>query len=244
MYKNIPEAVELANGIKRELYNVENLDIVLCPAFTALSAVCEIIADSNISLGAQDIFWEAEGAFTGEVSPRMLKDAGCGFVIIGHSERRQHFSETNLSVNKKIRAAQLAGLTPIVCVGETLQQRQAEKTMAVIKEQIEEGLGGISLEQGQRLVVAYEPVWAIGTGQNATSAQAEEVHKYIRSLLAKMFGGPLAEAMRIQYGGSVKPENIKELIEQPDIDGALIGGASLSIDSFSRIVRICQEVRK
>ncbi len=244
MHKNIPEAIELANGLKRELYNADSLDIVLCPAFTALSSVSEVIADSNIGLGAQDMYWEEQGAFTGEISGGMLKDAGCKYVIIGHSERRQYFSETNEAVNKKIKAALKSELIPIVCVGETLSQREEQQTMRVIKEQIREGLKDIPPEEAEKLVIAYEPVWAIGTGRNATAEQAQEVQKYIRNLLSEIYNEATAEGVRIQYGGSVKPENIKQLIQQPDIDGALIGGASLKIDSFSRIVKICQEMKK
>jgi triosephosphate isomerase len=244
MHKNISEAIELANGLKRELYNTDSLDIVLCPPFTALSSVSEVIADSNIGLGAQDMYWEEQGAFTGEVSPGMLKDVGCKYVIIGHSERRQYFSETGEAVNKKIKAALKSELIPIVCVGETLSQREEQQTMRVIKEQIQEGLKDIPAEEAEKLVIAYEPVWAIGTGRNATAEQAEEVQKYIRNLLSEIYNEATAEGIRIQYGGSVKPENIKQLIQQPDIDGALIGGASLKIDSFSRIVKICQEVKK
>jgi len=244
MYKNISEAIELANGLCRDLHNLEVLDIVLCPAFTALSSVSDVVADSNIQLGAQDVYWQDEGAFTGEVSSLMLKDVGCKFVIIGHSERRQHFSETNQTVNKKIKAAIKGGLTPIVCVGETLTQREEDKTLAVIQEQIHQGLKDISPDEAKDLVIAYEPVWAIGTGRNATAAQAEEAQNYIRKLLSKMYNDVIAEGIRIQYGGSVKPDNIEELIRQPDIDGALVGGASLAIDSFSQIVKICAKVKK
>jgi triosephosphate isomerase len=244
LHKNISEAIELANGLKRNLYGIDSLDIVLCPVFTALCSVSEVITDSNIQLGAQDVYWQEKGAFTGEVSPLMLKDTGCGFVIIGHSERRQLFSETDETVNKKLKGAIGAGLTPIVCVGETLQQREANKTFDVIKHQVQEGLKDISAEQISGMVIAYEPIWAIGTGRNATAAQAEESQKYIRNLVGQMYNNTIAEAIRIQYGGSVKPENIKELIQQPDIDGALVGGASLKLDSFSEIVRVCAEVRK
>ena len=244
MYKNISEAIELANGLKRQLYRIENLDIVLFPAFTTLYSVSEVVADSNIQLGAQDVYWQEQGAFTGEVSPLMLKDAGCKFVIIGHSERRQHFYETNETVNKKIKTVINSGLNPIVCVGETLSQRDENKTLQVIKEQIQQGLKDISSDEIKDLVVAYEPVWAIGTGRNATATQAQEAQKYIRDLLTKMYNDTIASEIRIQYGGSVKPENIKELILQPDIDGALVGGASLKIESFSQIVKICSEVKK
>ncbi len=239
MHKNISQAIELVNGLKRELYNIDSLDIVLCPVFTSLSCVSEIIADSNIQLGAQDVYWQDEGAFTGEVSSLMLKDAGCKFVIIGHSERRQYFFETNETVNKKIKAVIKAGLIPIVCVGETLAQREENKTLEVIKEQIEQGFKGISPEGVRDLVIAYEPIWAIGTGRNATAAQAQEVQIYIRNLLAQVYNNEIAGDIRIQYGGSVNPENIGKLIQEPDIDGALVGGASLKIDSFSRIVKIC-----
>ena len=242
--KNISEAIELANGIKRQVYQVDSLDIVLCPVFTSLYPVAEVITNSNIELGAQDVYWQEKGAFTGEVAPLMLKDAGCKYVIIGHSERRQYFQETNETVNNKIKAVLKAGLVPIFCVGETLTQREANQTLNIISEQVQQGLQGISRQEAEGLVVAYEPVWAIGTGKNATSQQAQEVHKYIRNLLVKMYNSSVAEGIRIQYGGSVKPENIGELIRQADIDGALIGGASLKVDSFCEIVRICSEVKK
>ena len=244
MYKNIPEAIELANGLKRNLCNIDKLDIVICPVFTALSKVAEAITDSNIKLGAQDVYWQKQGAFTGEVSACMLKDVGCEFVIIGHSERRQYFSETNETVNKKIKSALKAGLTPIFCVGEALKEREDNQAFEVIKKQVQAGLSNISAEEIKNLVVAYEPVWAIGTGKNATASQAEEVQKYIRDLLVGLYNNKIAAAVRIQYGGSVKPENIGELILQPDIDGALVGGASLSIDSFSQIINISQGVKK
>ncbi|MFC1658902.1 triose-phosphate isomerase [Candidatus Omnitrophota bacterium] len=244
MYKDIPQAIELANGLFRELNNLDSLDIVICPVFTALSSVSDVITDSNIQLGAQDAYWQDEGAFTGEVSCLMLKDAGCKFVIIGHSERRQYFSETNESVNKKLKAALKTGLIPIICVGETLSQRENNKTFTVIQEQIQQGLEGLPAQEIKGLVIAYEPVWAIGTGKNATAVQAEEVHKHIRQLLAGMYSNDVAASIRIQYGGSVKPENIEELILKPDIDGALVGGASLKIDSFSQIVKVCAKVKK
>ncbi|MFH1354647.1 MAG: triose-phosphate isomerase [Candidatus Omnitrophota bacterium] len=246
MYKNIAEAIELANGLKRALYKIENqnVDVVLCPAFTALSEVQETLGDSVIQLGAQDVFWEDEGAFTGELSSRMLKDAGCNFVIIGHSERRKYFCETNETVNKKIKAALDSGLTPIVCVGETLEEREANKTFDVLEDHVRNGLKNISLENVLKLVLAYEPVWAIGTGKTATPQQAQEVHKFIRDLLSKLYNKESAQSLRIQYGGSVKPENISDLIKQPDIDGALVGGASLKIDSFAEIVRKASEVKK
>ena len=195
-------------------------------------------------MGAQDLFWEDSGAFTGEVSAPMLKEAGAEFVIIGHSERRQYFGETNETVNKKIKAALKHALTPIVCVGETLKEREANNTFKVLDDHINNGLKGITAEEASLLVLAYEPVWAIGTGKTATSAQAQEAHKYIRGLLVKLFAAETAEAIRIQYGGSVKPENTAELIVQADVDGALVGGASLTVDSFSQIVKNASEVKK
>lgn len=246
MYKTISEAIELVNGLKREFFKLASRDIevVLCPPFTALSEVSEIIAETGIQLGAQDIHWQDEGAFTGEISGRMLKDAGCSFVIIGHSERRQYFGETNESVNKKIKAALKHGLTPIVCVGETLKERESARTFKVLDDHINNGLKDISQDEALKLVIAYEPVWAIGTGKTATPEQAEEAQKYIRGLLTKIYNNKTAEAVRIQYGGSVKPENIAELMRQPDLDGALVGGASLSVESFSQIFQKASEVAK
>jgi len=245
MYKTITEAIELANGLKRELFNLESdIDIVICPPFTVLSEVGEVIADSNIQLGAQDTFWQDEGAFTGEVSPSMLKDAGVEFVIIGHSERRQYFGETNDSVNKKIKAVIQTGLTPIVCVGETSRERESGKTFGVLDDQLHYGLEDIDEQDILKAVIAYEPVWAIGTGKTATSQQAQEAQKYIRDLLIKMYNKDTASEVRIQYGGSVKPENISELINQPDVDGALVGGASLKIESFTEICRRARGVKK
>ena len=241
MNNTIKEAVELVNGLKRELSNVETVDIVVCPAFTALSDVNEITMDSNIVLGAQNIFWEANGAFTGEIAPNMLVDAGCKYVIIGHSERRQYFAETNEIVSKRIKAALSVGLKPIVCVGEVLAEREAGKTFDVIKDHVTGSLAGLSNDDMRSIVLAYEPVWAIGTGKTATKEQAQEVHKYIRGLLKELFNDEVAQETRIQYGGSVKPENIKELMSQEDLDGALVGGASLKIDSFSAIVKGASE---
>lgn len=246
MYKTIKEAIELSNGLKRELFKLDNqaVDVVLCPPFTALSEVYEVIAESDIFLGAQDIYWFNEGAFTGEVSAKMLKDAGCAFVIIGHSERRQFFGETNESVNKKLKAALAEGLTPIVCIGEVLKEREAGKTFDVLKNHLEGALNGVSAEDALNVVVAYEPVWAIGTGKTATPEQAQEAHKYIRDLLHKLYNQEVATELRIQYGGSVKPDNIAELLKQPDVDGALVGGASLQVASFSEIVKKASEVLK
>jgi triosephosphate isomerase len=246
MYKTIGQAIELANGLKRELFNLgdQDIDIVICPAFTALSEVYEVISDSNIQLGAQDAHWQDEGAFTGEVSPFMLKDVGCKFVIIGHSERRQYFSETNETVNKKIKTVLKHDLTPIVCVGETLSEREKGSTFEVLDGHIQNGLKDISQEEALKIVIAYEPVWAIGTGKTATAQQAQVAQKYIRGLLIKMYNKDVAGMVRIQYGGSVKPENIVELIEQPDVDGALVGGSSLSLQSFVEIVKGASRVKK
>ncbi len=246
MYKTIGQGIELANGLKRELFELDDqsIDIVICPAYTALSEVSEVVAGSNIQLGAQDVFWKDEGAFTGEVSALMLKDAGAKFAIIGHSERRQYFGESNESVNKKIKAALKNGLMPIVCVGESLKEREANKTFQVLDDHVKNGLEGLAEEEILNIVIAYEPVWAIGTGKTATSAQAQEAQKYIRDLLIKMYNEDIASRIRIQYGGSVKPENITELMNQPDVDGALVGGASLTLESFAAIVKKASEVKK
>lgn len=231
------EAIELVNGLQRELVDVTSVDIVVCPPFTALTEVSDVLTDSNIELGAQNLYWEDSGAFTGEVSAPMLKAVGVKYVIIGHSERRQFFGETNETVNKRLKAALKHKLIPIVCVGENLQEREANKTFDVVRNHVEGSLAGLTKEEIRGLVIAYEPVWAIGTGKTATSAQAQEVHKYIRSLIVKIAGDEAAQAVRIQYGGSVKPENTAELIAQEDIDGALVGGASLKSDSFAAIVK-------
>jgi len=246
MYKTIGQAIELANGLKRELFpvNGSDIDVVICPVYTALSEVSEVVASSNIGLGAQDCYWQDEGAFTGEISCPMIKDAGCKYVIIGHSERRQFFGETNETVNKKLKSALGHGLTPIVCVGESLAEREAKRTFAVIEDHVRNGLAGITVEQAKKIVVAYEPVWAIGTGKVATPQQAQEVHAYIRDLLVKLFDKETAAQMRIQYGGSVKPDNIEELMRQVDVDGALVGGASLKVDSFADIVKKALNIRK
>ncbi|MDD5771335.1 MAG: triose-phosphate isomerase [Candidatus Omnitrophica bacterium] len=244
MYKTLKDGQELAVALRRDLYKIENTDIVICPPFTLLGFLADALESSNIAVGAQDLYWQEEGAFTGEVSPAMIKDAGCLYVIIGHSERRQFFDETNETVNKKIKAALKCGLIPIVCVGENLQEREADKTFKVIEEHINKGLADISASDMSKIIVAYEPVWAIGTGKTATPEQAQEVHKFIRGLLSKIYGQEAAEGIRIQYGGSVKPENITELMNKPDVDGALVGGASLKAESFAAIVTKASEVTK
>ncbi|MBN2120502.1 MAG: triose-phosphate isomerase [Candidatus Omnitrophica bacterium] len=237
MYKNSQEAKELVQGLKDCLSKpLENACVVVCPPFTVLKEVCQVIDGSSIKLGAQNLYWEKEGPFTGEVSAGMLKNAGCAFVIIGHSERRKYFGETNESVNKKIKAALENDLTPIVCVGETLQQRQNNQTLRVVEDHVEGALQGIASSDILKIVIAYEPVWAIGTGVNATPKQAQEVHKYIRSLLGNMYSQEVSKNLLILYGGSVKPDNIGDLIKEEDIDGALVGGASLKVDSFTQIV--------
>ncbi|MBI3990928.1 MAG: triose-phosphate isomerase [Candidatus Omnitrophica bacterium] len=237
MYKTIPEAVSLAAGIKDTLKNPRGVEVIICPPYTSLSETNKLLAGSGIHLGAQDLHWEKEGAFTGEISAGMLKDAGCRYVIIGHSERRTYFGETDETVNKKLKSALFYGLIPIVCVGETLSEREDKKTFDVIKRQVENGLAGLPAEKINNIVVAYEPVWAIGTGRTATPEQAQEAHAYIRKLLSIIVGENVASMIRIQYGGSVKPDNISEIMKGHDIDGALVGGASLKTDSFVQIVR-------
>jgi len=231
------DARDLAAGIRKELETGDDPDVVVCPPFLALTAVGEALRGSPVALGAQDVHWEAKGAFTGEVSTGMLKEAGCSHVILGHSERRHIMGETNEMVNKKVKAALGAGLTPIVCVGELLEERNMGVTREVVDRQISKGLDGLSAEDLERTVIAYEPVWAIGTGKTATPRQAHEVHHYIRKLLARGAAGAAADRIRILYGGSVKPENIKELMAEEDVDGALVGGASLDVASFVKIVR-------
>jgi len=213
------------------------VEVAVAPPFTALLAVRKEIEGSPIRLAAQNLYWEEKGAFTGEISPIMLKEVGCHYVIIGHSERRQIFAETDETVNRRIKAALAHRLKVIFCIGETLQEREGEKTFSVIEKQIEGGLKGLGDQEIRNTVIAYEPVWAIGTGKTATPEQAEEVHGFIRRKLGKLYSREVSEEIRIQYGGSVTPENIRGLMDQPNIDGALVGGASLKADSFSKIVR-------
>ncbi len=237
LYKTSVEAVELVGGIINLVKNVTDAEIIVAPVFTVLDTVKKAIGDSCLQLAAQDCFWEEEGAYTGEVSPKMLNDVGCTHVLIGHSERRQYFNETDENINKKIKAAIKGGLTAIFCIGETIGERENGMTFKVLENQLVQGLSGILSSSVDRLVIAYEPVWAIGTGKTATENQAQEVHKFIRGLLSQIYDQSVADGIRIIYGGSVKPENIKGLMAQPDIDGALVGGASLKADSFSSIVR-------
>lgn len=227
----------LAEELTKLLPHTDGVDVIIAPPYTHLFPVNEIIKDGPIRLAAQNMYFENSGAFTGEISAQMLKDIGCEYVIIGHSERRQFFSETDESVNAKTRAALNCGIKPIVCVGESLEERESGKALDVILKQLEGGLKGLPKELSMDIIVAYEPVWAIGTGKTATDEQAEEVHSFIRKTLEKMLGQELASAIRILYGGSVKPDNIDGLMAQPNIDGALVGGASLKAETFKNIVR-------
>lgn len=237
MNKTISDSIELVNSLRRELVDIENADIIVCPPYIALCEIADLVVDSNIKLGAQNVYWEEVGAFTGEISPLMLKDVGCRYVIIGHSERRKYFSETDEAVNKKIKASQSAGLIPIVCVGETDEERESKKTTSVVENQLQGGLKDLNSESVSKLIIAYEPVWAIGTGKTATPEQAQEVHRFIRDWLKNNYSSEVAENVRIIYGGSVNPSNTKDLIKQSDIDGALVGGASLESSSFGEIVK-------
>ncbi len=243
MHKTNSEAMQLANQIRIKTMDITKTRIIICPPFTALAPVFEIIGDSKIHLGAQNMFWEKEGAYTGEISAGMVKSTGADYVIIGHSERRQYFGETDETVNKKIKAALENGLKPIVCVGETLDEREAQITLKVVGKQIRGAFDGISAEQMNRIIVAYEPVWAIGTGKTATPEQAQEVHSEIRKLITEMYDSQVADRLIIQYGGSVKPANAESLLSQQDIDGALVGGACLKADSFSEIIHIAEKLQ-
>ena len=238
MYKTPDEAVELVRELKPLLAGVgEDCDVVVCPPFTSLRAVSQVLEGSSIALGAQNMHWESEGAYTGETSPQMILTCGCTYVILGHSERRQYFAETDLIVNQKLKVALREGLSPIVCVGESLEQREAGQFEQVVLGQVEAALQNIAAEEVGRVTLAYEPVWAIGTGETATAAQAEEVHGLIRGFLVQSCGQAAAAQIRIQYGGSVNPENAAELFAQNNIDGGLIGGASLKAESFAAIVK-------
>jgi triosephosphate isomerase len=237
MHKTIPEAVDLARKLKESLASLPDRDALVCPPFTALAAVAQALNGCPVSVGAQNMSDNAQGAFTGEVAPAMVKDAGASFVILGHSERRSLYGETDAFVNRKTKLALEQGLTPIVCVGETLQEREGGRTLPVVESQVRGSLAGLSGEQLEKTVIAYEPVWAIGTGKTATPAQAQEVHAVIRKLLSQVFSPAAAAAARILYGGSVKPDNVDALMSQPDIDGGLVGGASLKAEDFIRLVQ-------
>lgn len=236
MYKTVHEAVAFAKEFRALVKDIADVEIVLAPPSTAVHAVADAARNSNIGVAGQNLHWEREGAFTGEISAAMLKEAGAEYVIIGHSERRRLFHETDETVNRKLTAALAAHLTPIVCIGETLEERERNETLAVLDRQIKAGLDGVTGDQVAGLVLAYEPVWAIGTGRNATPAQAGEAHAHIRSRLRQWFGAAAADQCHVIYGGSVKPDNIHELILLPDVDGALVGGASLDIRAFGDIV--------
>jgi triosephosphate isomerase len=237
MNNTLEEAKTLVRGLIEDLKGIDDIDIVLCPPYTVLFGVMELICGSNIMLGAQNLFHEREGPYTGEISPIMLKDAGCRYVIIGHSERRIHFGERDEMINKKVRVSLAFDLTPILCIGETAKEREKGEEKRVVLRQLSSGLESLSKEEVERVVLAYEPVWAIGTGKTATPEDAEAMHLFIRETLSKMYGRELAQMIRIQYGGSVRPDNIDSLMRKGDIDGVLVGGASLKRESFSKIVR-------
>jgi triosephosphate isomerase len=243
MYTTSGEGAVLVQDLARELYDVTGtVDVVVCPPFTGLRAVSTVIELDNLSigLGAQDMHWVAEGAYTGAIAPRMLTELRCGYVIIGHSERREFFGETDETVNRKVHAAFAAGMTPIMCCGETLVTREALQTDAFVRAQVMAGAVGLTDEQAVRLIIAYEPIWAIGTGRTPTPEAANDVARGIRATVGAMYGPPAAMTIRVLYGGSVKPENAKMFFAEPDIDGALVGGAALKADSFAGIVRAAQ----
>ena len=236
MHKTVHESVVYVKEFRSLVKDVTDVEIVLAPAFTALHSCAEAARNSTVGIAGQNLHWERQGAFTGEIGVTMVREAGADYVLIGHSERRQFFGETDQSVNRKLRAALSAALIPIVCVGETLDERERNETLTVLDRQIKDGFDGITGDQVAGLVVAYEPVWAIGTGRTATSAQAQEAHAHIRQRLRQWFGAPAADECHVIYGGSVKPDNTRELLSQPDVDGALVGGASLEIKSFFDII--------
>lgn len=237
MYKTCAEAVDEAKALVDLVQPMDDREIMIAPTYTALAQVSEVLKGSPVALGAQNMFWENEGAFTGEISAPMLISAGCSHVIIGHSERRQYFGETDDTVNKKIVTAFNHDLIPVFCIGESEQERDLNQTFSILDKQVTKGLSNLSSKDLETLIIAYEPIWAIGTGKTATTEQAQEAHRFIRSLIDKAFGSELAQSMRILYGGSVKPDNINELMAMPDVDGALVGGASLKADSFSNIIK-------
>jgi triosephosphate isomerase len=243
MFKTVRETVAFATDLRAAVKDVVGVQIVVAPPFTAVHAAAEALRDSNIGVSSQDLYWEKEGAFTGEVSAAMIEEAGARYAIVGHSERRQLFGETDVTVNRKVTAAMANGLTPIMCVGETLEERERNETLAILDRQLKGGLEGVAGERLPAVVIAYEPVWAIGTGRVATAAQAGEAHAHIRTRLRQWFGGDAADACRVIYGGSVKPGNIRELIAEPDVDGALVGGASLEVKGFADIVKSSESIK-
>ncbi len=240
MNKTAAEAVALIDGIKAKQGSQSKVDVAVCPTFTALDAASKALAGSTIKLGAQNVYTKASGAYTGEISADMLKEFGCAYVILGHSERREYFKECNCFINEKVKVVLANGMKPILCVGEKLEDREAGKTIDVVSEQTIKGLADISKEDAKNVVIAYEPVWAIGTGKTATPDMAQEVHAEIRKILTNLFGSEVAEGMQILYGGSMKPENAKDLLAQKDIDGGLIGGAALKPDSFVALIEAAQ----
>ena len=244
MFKTVADTVKYVKELRGLVKDITEVEIVVAPPFTSLFAGAEAARNSNVGIAAQDVYWEREGAFTGEVSAPMVREAGAEYVIIGHSERRTLFGETDATVNRKLAAAFAGSLTPIVCIGETLDQRERRETFDVLDRQIRDGLDGLTADQLAKLVIAYEPVWAIGTGRNATPVQAGEAHGHIRQRLRQWFGGEAAERCRLLYGGSVKPSNIADLVVHPDVDGALVGGASLDPGGFGEIVEIVSRGRK
>jgi triosephosphate isomerase (TIM) len=237
MFKTCEEAMQTAQRLAELTTGVSHTDVMISPTYTALYPVSEVLKGSVVSLGAQNLHWEKEGAFTGEISAGMLRSCGCSHVIIGHSERRQFFGETDETVNKKVKTAIANDLIPVFCIGETENERDQEKTMNVLDKQVKDGLKGLGSEELKTLVLAYEPVWAIGTGKTATPDQVQEVHSFLRSLIGDLLGNERADSMRILYGGSVKPANISELMNLEDVDGALVGGASLDAETFNAIIR-------
>lgn len=243
MNKTIDQAVDFVEKLKPQVAGVAHCDIVVAPPFTALRSVCDAAKHSNIRVAAQDVHWDKEGAHTGDVSTAMLVDTGCTHVIIGHSERRQHHGETDERVNQKVKAALAAGLIPLVCVGESLTQREAAETRAVLDKQFRGGVAGLTPAEFSRIILAYEPVWAIGTGRTATPDTAAQSHRYLRQLAREKFGESQADGLRILYGGSVKSDNMGGLMAQDEIDGALVGGASLQVESFLSILRYRQSPR-
>ena len=237
MNNDAQTSADLAAGLAKELKGITTVDIAVCPTFVYLQTVADALGDSNIKVGSQNVYFESNGAFTGEISTDMLKDVGCTYAIIGHSERRHVIGETDELINKKLLATIKSGLLPILCVGELLEEREQEKTAEVVTSQIKAGLASVSTEEMSNVTIAYEPVWAIGTGKTATAEQAQQVHAMIRDLLAEMFDADTAQKIRIQYGGSAKPANTAELMANPDVDGLLVGGASLKVDDFAAMIK-------
>jgi triosephosphate isomerase len=236
MHTTIAEARALADSVVAASHQTTDRDVMIAPPFTALSAVSEVVAGSPVLLGAQNVHWEEQGAFTGEISPAMLRDIGARLALVGHSERRHFFMESDAMVNRRLAGALQHGIIPVFCIGETFQEREANQTLAVLEKQLRAGLADISLDDSSQLIIAYEPVWAIGTGKTATEAQAQDVHAFVRQTVAALFEKNIAGQIRILYGGSVKPENIDILMQQVDIDGVLVGGAALKAESFARII--------